>query len=294
MLLFAARTRNVISLAYCGVYCHQRRTTRLRIVRPGSVLGMQQEYLEACEDPLRTGRLHLAVNIDAIVAEVPLSVISAHLLTLTALATNRALIRTDTRILSCVGLKAGYHATIGDDVMQAVLNRQDTLNVEEPPSGRFTEQSHNDGAGDGPDRLDGPSAPGTPMSDDSQPLPLSARVRGGASADGGPAFDGDVSMQLVGDRVDQMEYMRTALRHEMTYPLLTMMTDEVQSLSEYIYVCTPAQGCMRAASFHVRFMKQSFGDTLHPQPYTLNPKPYTLNPTPYALHPTPYTLHPKP
>jgi len=27
--------------------------SRHRIVRPGSVLGMQQEYLEACEDPLR-------------------------------------------------------------------------------------------------------------------------------------------------------------------------------------------------------------------------------------------------
>ena len=42
----------------------------LRIVRPGSVLGIQQEYLEACEDPLRSGRLILDIDIAALLNEV--------------------------------------------------------------------------------------------------------------------------------------------------------------------------------------------------------------------------------
>jgi cell division cycle 14 len=35
----------------------------LRIVRPGSVLGPQQQYLDDCEQAFRTGKVHLSLCV---------------------------------------------------------------------------------------------------------------------------------------------------------------------------------------------------------------------------------------
>jgi hypothetical protein len=94
-------------------------------------------------------------------------------------------------------LQSAYHATIGDDVMAAVINRQNTLNTQDPPTPVAEDQ---------PEIAltdDAPATPCTPVPDDEVLLNASAtaanaggRAEAEAEAGSGAVVD-DVKLHVL-------------------------------------------------------------------------------------------------